>query len=100
MGNTCGSCSFDNRGSEFDMESKDKYVGPPPIKEHQPVKITENESNHSNSLVPTQKQLYSSKSASVTRHINYDVEDKENVSMFQNNLIEEHIIEEKILDGK
>ena len=100
MGNTWGSCSFDNRGSEFDMEAKDRYVGPPPVKENPPLKVTEVESNVSSAMVPTQKQMYSSKSANISRQINYDIEDKENVSVFDNKMIEDHIIEEEILDGK
>lgn len=112
MGNTCGSCSFDNRGSEFDMEPKDKYSSQNVGRENPPVKQEEPETYRAANVITKQKPQQAvkatnstlvanpTKAESISRQINYDFEDKENNFSIPNRLQEERVIEQEIFDGK
>ena len=84
MGNTCGSWSFDNRGAEFDMEPKDK----PPVqilkRDNPPLAAIENENSLVNNVISNQRQIKSSKASSINKQMIFEVEDKENSSIFIN----------------
>lgn len=75
MGNTCGSCSFDNRGSEFDMQPKDRLNAVTPT-HNNPNVMKEGDPNVLANNVPTkQKEVIETKTGSAPT---FDVETKEN----------------------
>jgi hypothetical protein len=98
MGNTCGSCSFDNRGSEFDMEAKDKSLQPNTQKDNPPIRLEEPDVKTAN-VVVKQVKPQNTKAGKSHNHLQFNTEDKENNFEFQNKDMEE-IIEKEILGEK
>jgi hypothetical protein len=97
MGNTCGSCSFDNRGSEFDMEPKDKLALSNTDKENRPVQ-SEDHVIVTETIIIEEKQPAPAKPR-FNKQPQFDVEDKENNFFVTNRAIEEKI-EKEILGEK
>ena len=97
MGNTCGSCSFDSRGSEFDMEPKDKYVPSDTFGSNPPVRMEE--ANIMSSNVISKQQIVKENTPNDQKiPFSYDPEDKENISQLDNVVVvEQEVVEKEIL---
>lgn len=97
MGNTCGSCSFDNRGSEFDMEPKDKYVNTAYTGSNPPIRLEES-GLVSEDLYSKQQSLNSTKEYNRQMPVNHNYENKENDYRYHNRVeIKEEIIHKEII---
>lgn len=92
MGNTCGSCSFDNRGSEFDMEPKDKYV--PQTSNADNIQNNRKDYAGGVGVEPVAKaRVEQTKGAAPQQHFNY--QEKENSAPYQNQQFNQHYEVEK-----
>ena len=91
MGNTCGSCSFDNRGSEFDMQRKEPLSAAAPSHNNPNVMKEENPNVMTNKVNLKPKEVYETKNGAAPQ---YDVESKENNFLGQYQAAEEKVVQE------
>jgi len=91
MGNTCGSCSFDNRGSEFDMQKKSPTSAAPPTQNNSNVMREENPNVLANNTNLKPNEFYEAKKGTSPQ---YDVETKENNFVGQYQVVEEKQVKE------
>lgn len=98
MGNTCGSCAFDNRGSEFDMQPKDRLQAVTPTHNNPNIMKEENTNVVSNNVNQNQKETVGTKNRAAPA--TYDVETKENNFVGQYQVHEEKPVQQEVYQEK
>ena len=97
MGNTCGSCSFDNRGSEFDMQPKDRVGTVAPVHNNPNNTKEETSTVLSSNVNLKPKESQETKNGAAPK---FDVETKENNFISQYQAVEEKPVQQEVYAEK